>query len=71
MCVFLFFSPRFELPQNIDDKSGTQQGNKIKTPMTCHYCKESGHKASHCFKMNPELKDQTLMVKKLISLFLS
>ncbi|XP_042891453.1 cleavage and polyadenylation specificity factor subunit 4-like, partial [Penaeus japonicus] len=53
-----FMHPRFELPQVTDDK---QQPHK-KLGITCHYCGEAGHKLSHCFRANPELREQNAII---------
>ncbi|KAL7677202.1 hypothetical protein ACOME3_003442 [Neoechinorhynchus agilis] len=46
---------RFELPtvQNADIQSGSSTGIR-KIAFVCDYCKETGHKASNCFKLSPE-----------------
>ncbi|XP_045623781.1 cleavage and polyadenylation specificity factor subunit 4-like [Procambarus clarkii] len=53
-----FMHPRFELPQIMEDK---QLPHK-KQGITCHYCGEAGHKASHCYKANPELREQNAII---------
>ncbi|KAG0715853.1 Cleavage and polyadenylation specificity factor subunit 4 [Chionoecetes opilio] len=53
-----FMHPRFELPQIMDDKLMMHK----KQGITCHYCGEPGHKASQCFKANPELREHNAII---------
>ncbi|XP_018015399.1 cleavage and polyadenylation specificity factor subunit 4 [Hyalella azteca] len=46
--------PRFELPKPQEDKNTTQRSSSA---LTCNFCGETGHRASHCFKANPQLKE--------------
>lgn len=49
----MFFSPRFELPAIQD----TQPKEGKKVMITCHFCRETGHKAIYCNKLPPDMRD--------------
>ncbi|MCL4133921.1 UNVERIFIED_CONTAM: hypothetical protein GTU68_039897 [Idotea baltica] len=49
-----FMHPRFELPQITDDKMQQQKKHGV----VCHFCREPGHKITHCSKMNADVTDQ-------------
>lgn len=53
-----FMHPRFELPQIMEERTMIGKSREI----TCHYCGEAGHKASHCPKSNPELREQNAII---------
>lgn len=61
VALYVFFSPRFELPAPTDNTN--QNTNKVKAVLVCHYCNEYGHKAMYCLKMTPEQRAEQARIE--------
>lgn len=61
LIIFFVISPRFELPAPTDNTS--QNTNKVKAVLVCHYCNEYGHKAMYCLKMTPEQRAEQARIE--------